>query len=192
VFEYCYGFPTDGDGAAFADFAIKGQIETTMPFNDYWTIPNPPIPDMPTSQVVVPLVGAALAAAVLAIGSGISIAVQQHWGWFAGLELTVVLLIVLGVAFIALALFYDYGLINRLGAKPFPTAPHSTLRDVLKALYLQQAFTRFAAAQQGASPAQLRAAFAAFVAATRPDDLSGPTQPPGVVRSQFAPEAVDA
>ena len=35
-------------------------------------------------------------------------------------------------------------------------------------------------------------AFKGTLRATRPDDLSGPTQPPGVVRSRFTPEPVDA
>ena len=173
VFEYCYQFDPDGDGAAFADFVIKGQVETTMPFNDYWTdqphIPNLTVPAL----VLAPACGAVLAAAtaiILGLGLGL----------------------LLGVVFVGLGLWYDVALINRRGAKPFPTAPNSTLRDVLKALYLQQAFTRFAIAEQGASPAQLRADFAAFVAATRPNDLERPTQPAGVVRSQLAPEGTDA
>jgi hypothetical protein len=191
VFEYCYQFDPDGDGAAFADFAIKGQVETTMPFNDYWIVP-PPIPNLAINELVLPLAGAALLAAVIAIGSAVAVAVHGHWPWHAGLGLAVVLLIVLGVAFVGLGLWYDVNLINSRGAKPFPTAPNSTLRDVLKALYLQQAFTRFAIAEQGASPAQLRAAFAAFAAATRPNDLDSPTQPAGVVRSPFAQEPADA
>jgi hypothetical protein len=191
VFEYCYQFDPDGDGAAFADFVIKGQVETTMPFNDYWIVP-PPIPNLATSELILPLAGAALLAIALAAGSAITVALHQHWPWHAGPGLAVILLVVLGAAFVGLGLWYDFNLISRRGAKPFPTAPNSTLRDVLKALYLQQAFTRFAAAQQGVSPAQLRAAFAAFVAATRPNDLDGPTQPAGVVRSQLAPEAADA
>jgi hypothetical protein len=174
VFEYCYGFSAGHDAPAFADFVLKGQVETTMPFNDYWTVP-PPFPSLALVQLAIaPVLGALAAIVVAAMG---------HWPWWAGLGL-IVALAVAGVIF-------DYLLVLARGAKPLPTAPNSTLRDVLKALYLQQAFTRFAIAQQGASPAQLRAAFAAFVAEARPDDLSGPTQPPGVVRSRFA-ETADA
>jgi hypothetical protein len=175
VFEYCFQFDPHGDGAAFADFVMKGQIETTMSFNDYWTI-TPPIANLGGAQLAIaPALGALAAVGFAAMG---------HWPWWAGLGLV--------VALAAAGVVFDYFLINYLGGKPFPTAPNSTLRDVLKALYLQQAFTRFAVAQQGSSPAQLRAAFADFAAATRPDDLSGPTQPPGVVRSQFAPEPHNA
>ncbi|MEJ0065335.1 MAG: hypothetical protein WDM85_07685 [Caulobacteraceae bacterium] len=172
VFKYCFQFDADGDGAAFADFVTKGQVETTMSFNDYWTV-TPPIPSLGLAQLAI--------APVLGVLAGIGLAAMDHWGWWVGLALAIVLAVA-GVVF-------DYFLIGYLGGKPFPTAPNSTLRDVLKALYLQQAFTRFAARQQGSNPAQLRAAFANFVATTRPDDLSGPTQPPGVVRS---PEPVNA
>jgi hypothetical protein len=191
VFQYCYQFDPDGDGAAFADFVIKAQVETTMSFNDYWTV-TPPLPNLSVTELAVAPIGAAALAAVIALGSAITAVAEHHWPWHAAITLGVVLLIVLGIALVGLALLYDYNLINQRGAKPFPTAPKSTLRDVLKALYLQQAFTRFAAAQQGASPSQLRAAFSEFVVATRPDDPDGPTQPPGVVRSRFAPESIHA
>ncbi|HXQ17586.1 MAG TPA: hypothetical protein VN814_23460 [Caulobacteraceae bacterium] len=191
VFQYCYQFDADGDAAAFADFVLKAQVETTMSFNDYWAVP-PSLPNLGVAELAIAPIGAAALAAVIALGSAFTAVAANRWPWHAAITLGVVLLIVLGVALVGLALLYDYNLINQRGAKPFPTAPNSTLRDVLKALYLQQAFTRFAAAQQGASPAQLRDAFAAFVATARPDDLSGPTQPPGVVRSRFAPEPVDA
>ena len=175
VFEYCYGFQAGGDAAAFANFVIKGQIETTMSFNDYWTIP-PPIPNLSGLQLAIaPALGA-----IVAIG----LAAMWHWAWWAGWGLI--------LALAAAGVVFDYFLIGYLGGKPFPTAPNSTLRHVLKALYLQQAFGRFAATHQTSSPAQLRAAFADFVAATKPSDLTGPTQAPGVVRSQFAPETLGA
>ena len=175
VFEYCYGFSAGGDAAAFADFVLKGQVETTMPFNDYWTVP-PPLPSLsPIQLVITPLLG---------LIAGFAIVFEEHWAWWAGVGLALLLAIA--------GLIFDYALVMQRGAKPFPTAPNSTLRDVLKALYLQQAFTRFAVDHQGAPPAQLRAAFAAFVAEARPDDLDKPTQPPGVVRSSFKPEAIDA
>ena len=191
VFEYCYQFDANGDAAAFADFVIKGQVETTMSFNDYWTVP-PPIPNLAVRDLIVPLVVAAVLALAFAIGSAIAVYQYPPWRGFAQLGLAFYVFIVLVVPLLGLSLWYDFSLINRRGAKPFPTAPNSTLRDVLKALYLQQAFISFAIEEQGASAGQLRADFAAFVAATRPDDLGGPTQPPGVVRSPLAPEAADA
>jgi hypothetical protein len=43
IFQYCFGFDTVSDGASFAAYIAKCQVETTMPFNDYWTTP-PPLP----------------------------------------------------------------------------------------------------------------------------------------------------
>jgi hypothetical protein len=168
VFEYCYGFDAGFDAAAFASFAMKGQVETTMPFNDYWIRP-PPLPSLSLRGLAIPPVLG------LAVGGAIG---WMAAGWWMAMPLA--------VAMAAAALFLVYDIVMRAGARPFPTAPNSTLRDVLKALYLQQAFARFAAAHQGDPPATLRAAFADFVAAVKPADLAGPTQPPGVVRSVFA------
>jgi hypothetical protein len=67
---------------------------------------------------------------------------------------------------------------------PLPTAPDSDLPSVLKALYLQQHFTDFASAQQGADDAALYAAFRGFVDTHKPGDTSGPTQPPGVIAAR--------
>jgi hypothetical protein len=168
VFEYCYGFNAQHQAADFASFVLKAQVETTMPFNDYWTVP-PPFPSLTTAQLAI--------APVLGLLAGVGVAVLGHWPWWSGL--TLALLLAIG------GIVVDYALVMSRGAKPLPTAPNSTLRDVLKALYLQQAFTRFAVAHQGASAADLRVAFAQFTASTRPDDLTGPTQAPGVIRSSL-------
>jgi len=64
---------------------------------------------------------------------------------------------------------------------PLPTAPDSDLPSVLKALYLQQRFTDFAIAQQGADDEALYAAFKEFMDTHKPTDVNGPTQPPGVI-----------
>jgi hypothetical protein len=165
VFEYCYGFRTDFDAGAFARYVVQGQVETTMPFNDYWTVP-PPFPSLST--------GLLLAPPILGFAAGVLLGVMEGWPWWVDL-LAALALALVGV-------YVSYLWVSARGARPFPTAPNSTLRDVLKALYLQQAFARFAADNQGAAPAQLRAAFEQFVADVRPDDLAGPTQLPGVIR----------
>jgi hypothetical protein len=172
VFHYCYGFDEGFDAAAFASYVIKGQVETTMPFNDYWTGP-PPLPNLSLGPLAAPPVLGVLAAVVLGVAA--------RWPWW-GVGL-------LALALGAVGLFLSYRLIMARGARPFPAAPNSSLRDVLKALYLQQAFARFAADNQGAAPGELQAAFARFVAQVRPNDLDAPTQSPGVIRSHFAGEA---
>ena len=50
-------------------------------------------------------------------------------------------LVVLGIVIIGLCLYW---LVMWRGPKPFPMAPNSDLRSVLKALYLQQQFTALA------------------------------------------------
>jgi hypothetical protein len=49
----------------------------------------------------------------------------------------------------------------------------------LKSLYLKQEFSKFVYQNQGKRGEDLRQAFGEFVAANRPDDLSGPTWKPG-------------
>jgi hypothetical protein len=166
VFEYCYGFDPAFDAGAFARYVVQGQVETTMPFNDYWTVP-PPLPSLTLGMLAVPLALGFIAGLLLGWRAG-----WPWWGWLlAALALT------------ALGVYVSYLWVMARGARPFPAAPHASLRNVLKALYLQQAFARFAADNQGAAPAQLRAAFDQFVADARLDDLDDRTQPPGVVRS---------
>ena len=88
-----------------------------------------------------------------------------------------------GLLGIVAGLWTAYRLIMRRGARPFPTAPDSDLPSVLKGLFLQQKLTRFAIDHQGADPQAHYAAFGKFLSETRPGDLDGPSQPPGVLRS---------
>jgi hypothetical protein len=167
VFTYCYGFSQVRDPASFADFLLPCEVETTMPFNDYWT-GAPPLKSMsklllaapPLAGLVLPLVGAAM----------------HRWSWGMGILLAILLLL--------LGLVVDYFLVVHRGGKPFPSSG-ATLPRVLKSLYLQQAFTRFAAAQQDADPAAAGAAFRGFLDAHRPGDPETPTQKPGVIRTLF-------
>lgn len=72
-------------------------------------------------------------------------------------------------------------LVDRAARRSSPWVAGLDLRTVLKALEVQRRFTRFVLDQQGAEPAELQAAFRAFLAEARPEDLEGPTQAPGVV-----------
>ncbi|MBA3812529.1 MAG: hypothetical protein H0X27_12970 [Caulobacteraceae bacterium] len=76
-------------------------------------------------------------------------------------------------------------LVTGQAAKPSPATPGSDLPSVLKALFLQQHFTRFAIEAQGLDDAALHARFGAFLGAVRPGEPT-PTQPPGEI---FAPPA---
>ena len=170
VFESCCGFDEVGDADGFAAYLAQGQIETTLPFNDYWIDP-PPIPTLSMARI------AAQGLAVLAVFLVAAWLIDRELGggwpvWVAA--------ILIGAA---AALYAVYRLIMRRGAAPWPTAPNSDLKSVLKSIYLQQHFVRFAIAQQGASPEALHAAFGRFVAEMKPSDVDGPTQAPGVVKS---------
>jgi hypothetical protein len=92
----------------------------------------------------------------------------------------VIVPLLIGVA--ALVAYGLYRWILRRGQAPLPTAPGCDLTSVLKSLYLQQHFTRFAIEAQGLSDAELHARFGAFLAAVKPADAS-PTQPPGEMRA---------
>ena len=53
------------------------------------------------------------------------------------------------------------------------------LEEQLKALYLKQELSKFAAAHQGKPAAELQQAFQQFVARVQPRELKGPTWRPG-------------
>lgn len=172
IFQYCYGFEKVRDAAGFATYMIGCQIETTMPFHDYWWAPPKLSSISKTLLLAIPAAGLALPP-LAAIGGWID------WPWAIALA---ILLLVLGLA-------VDYQLIMRKGAQAFPAARGTTLRHVLKSLYLQQAFTRFAIDQQHRDPAEWGGAFRGFLERTRPADLNGPTQSPGVIRSHLSGDA---
>ncbi len=173
IVKHCDGFDRVRSAEAFAHAVRRRQVETTMPFNDYWQNP----PDL--GALALPLLKTAAPAAIglVALLAGLvgwlSAAHAAPWCWAAWI----------GAAVLLGGLVYAYRTVMRHGAKPFPTAPDSDLPSVLKALHVQQKFVRFAIDNQGADAAALHAAFGAFLAAHRPENLEQPTQPPGVVRS---------
>jgi hypothetical protein len=67
--------------------------------------------------------------------------------------------------------------------EPFPTAPRSDLRSVLKALYLQQNFIDFMIDSQGCDSQALQAKFLQFVGRHQPSSVDSPTQTPGSIPS---------
>ncbi|MEP7004502.1 MAG: hypothetical protein ABI810_00865 [Sphingomonas bacterium] len=191
IFGHCVGFEgiTTADG--FHDYIRRCQVETTMPFNDYWAhdeLKAPPAPPKKVSKfslakLAVKLVGWAAGAWVIALlldivlsGFGCYGRVQGWASWIVlhfGFPLLILLL------FVALAAWIAYRYFMKKGLKPFPTAPNSDLPSILKSLFLQQHLTKLAIDTQGASPAELHARFGAFLKAARPDDLTGPTQAAG-------------
>lgn len=170
IFQHCVGFKNVSTSRSFIYYIKQCQVETTMPFNDYWR-GTPPLKDFPVWSMLgwLAVIGAAAPWVIdFFVGS-------VDWSWAIKLFASVVLVV--------LALVITYLAVMREGNKPFPTAPDSDLKSVLKALYLQQQFTDFAIKNQGMDSATLHKNFGEFLDKHNPDNLDDPTQRPGVIRS---------
>ena len=186
IFKHCEGFAPGGDARPFIDYIRRCQIETTMPFNDYWTgkIPLEPLKPSELGMVLpIGIVGGlSLIVAVFALlctiiqALGLSDVGGRAWAWIT-LACLVIAIVGLGTA-----LYLAHRRVLSLGSRPFPAAPNSELKSVLKAIYLQQKFVDFATTMQGASPSDLYRSFQTFVDVHKPSEPK-PTQAPGVVRS---------
>jgi hypothetical protein len=176
VLVNCCGFKEGVTGAGeFADYVCNHRLETTMPFNDYWT-QAPPFQSL--SGIVLLL--AALAAGAL-WGTCLYFTLNQLGvgpDWSAG---GLVSGIGLAISSVLVALFAAYLLIIIRGRRAFPQAPNSDLKSVLKALYLQRQLIQFAVAQQKPSAPDLFAAFLDFLNRVELDNLDRPTQRPGTI-----------
>ncbi len=166
IFRHCAGFETGGGAAGFCDYVIGCQVETTMPFNDYWT-GAPPL----QNRSLLP----ALAALVLGFVPLLALCwvlSLPFWCWILGVLISLPLAVACGA-----------WVVVRGGRKPLGGPENSDLRSILKAIHLQQAFSEFAIRNQGADAKALHGAFGVFLEDFKPDDLAGPTQLPGVVSS---------
>jgi hypothetical protein len=173
ILQHCYGFHDVHDGPSFSAAIRRCQVETTMPFNDYWQVaPNLASLAMPLAGVVAP----AVIGAVALVAGLLGWLIADHatmWKW----------LTLIGLLAVVAGLYYAYRQILQNGLKPLPTAPDSDLPTVLKSLYIQQHFVRFAIDNQITDPAALYGAFGKFLQDHLPTEIAGPTQPAGVVRS---------
>jgi hypothetical protein len=167
IFDHCHGFERVRTAGDFVRY-IKGcQLETTMPFCDYW-ISEPQF--LKFSKA-----GAFIASTIAAAGAGGLV----YWLLAGDIRdwLVWTLAIVAGLLALATSLIWQ---IIRHGRRPFPTAHGSNLRNVLKALYLQRQFSEFATASQELSANELHAAFGEFLDTHQPSEPV-PTQRPAVV-----------
>jgi hypothetical protein len=172
IYENCVGFDGVQSGDDFARYLKRCQVETTMPFHDYWTSPPKlsPLPVKPLAAIAI----APPAVTVLAFLAQVFGYMTPLAGWIA--------LGGLGVSVATLTGLYMY--IVARGQKPMPPAEHGDLPSVLKSLYLQQHFADFVVDRQGADADTLHAAFGDFLAAHKPDDTMSPTQTPGVISAR--------
>lgn len=159
------------------------QVETTMPFNDYWE-PQPELEKLPNKlpmNIIRPLVLIPLGVTLLALLGWIF---RLDWfplGWLFGWSAGWTFLI--GLLLSAAALYGAYLYILSNGNKPMPASQYGDLPSVLKSLYIQQHFADFAIAVQGKSDEELYAAFGQFINAHKPENKMSPSQLPGVIAS---------
>jgi hypothetical protein len=165
VFQHCLGFDKVDGEDDFYRYIKKCQVETTMPFNDYWAAP----PSLKDIDLIPYGIGAGIAAVLVLAG------LLAGAGW----------LFLLGLLALALAAYLAYRKVAEAARIPFPKspppAPSSDLPTILKALHLQRAFTDFAIAAQGQNDQALYDSFGKFIADHKPDDLAAATQRPGVI-----------
>lgn len=166
VFGHCVGFEDISNERSFFEYVKRCQIVTTMPFNDYWTH-EPPKPNTVLQLKI---------AAALVLTSAILAGVTGVWPWSIS-GLAAVALFATIAAFVLI--------IFRMGSKPFPPAPGSDLNSIMKALYIQQKFVRFATDNLKTDDKELFKAFDDFCKFHLPNDVSGPRQSPGVVNSDW-------
>jgi hypothetical protein len=178
VFQHCFGYNEKAISAeGFADYIISCQLETTMPFNDYW----PSFP--PLTAISEPLLAVSFLVPALVVGLGLYFALaamdliaHRRTPWLYCAEILAIALLGIGVG-----LCVVYHMVMARGEQPFPTAPNSDLPSVLKSLYLQRELIAFVIKMQGQSPTNLTQAFGAFLDQNRVQDADSPTQQPGTI-----------
>jgi len=124
IFTYCFGFEGVNDAEAFARYIKSCQVETAMPFNDYWP-GSPPLPTFPF------LPAGALAALVgLAAGFLADLAARP-----AGTILALIAGVIVGLAVVVLILLNAVRC-GRQGPSPWPpirTCPVYSSRSICSA-----------------------------------------------------------
>ncbi len=178
VLRHCFDFERKVKSARdFADYILACQVETTMPFNDYWR-GAPPLPTLSVPMLIAAGLGVlgAVGVALYFVFEALGWAEPPGWNWaFAG---EVLLLAVLGAG---PAIYAVYRIIMARGLKPFPAAPNSDLPSVLKALYLQRQLIPIVAQVQGVNDQALYDKFGELFARVQVDNVAAPTQSPGVI-----------
>jgi hypothetical protein len=170
-------------GADFAAYLARGQIETTMSFNDYGVDP-PPLKDLSIGTLkalaIVPPLLFGFGAAYLRWAPFHRPQHWQfwHWHWDCGGILLVFAATLMGLM---LGLWLVYTMVMRRGSRPFPGVADSDLKAVLKGLYLRQRLVDFAIDHQESDPDDLYRAFGELIDHVQPDNVESPTQARGVL-----------
>jgi hypothetical protein len=191
IFGHCSGFDGVGTPEGFHAYIRRCQVETTMPFNDYWAdglaVGDGKLPLGALKPAAIVAGGAILIWFAALLLNGIFAVSGARHGFAEWVATAVAWGAILVPLLIVLALLAAYVLYRRIlgrGMTPLPTAPGSDLPSVLKSLFVQQHFTRFAIEAQGLDDVALHARFAAFLGAIKPGETS-PMQP-GEIRAPAA------
>jgi hypothetical protein len=183
IFRHCEGFDGTKTADDFHRYITRCQIDTTMPFNDYWSTPAG-LTDFSLTPYKTPAIIAAGVAGLglLGIVLGLIGALAGAGGRLTSISvwLFVLGLLVVG-GIVAVGLYSLLAQARRPFPKSPPPGPASDLPTVLKALQTQRAFTAFAIERQGLDDQAIYDAFGAFLASAMPNDVDTATQPPGVI-----------
>ncbi len=180
IFQHCHGFDKENmDAAKFVKFVRKGQIETVMPFHDYWNEP----PALGTflqkgHSMATKTVGLAGAIATIVTFFGLVIHFF-NWLFFnaGGTSWWLVFFLIS----LLITIYVVYRDIMNFGQLPFAKAPKSSLPWVLKSLYLQQKLVDFAGQNQSGDAEKLHENFGKFLSEHQPKNEFEPTQPAGTI-----------
>ncbi|MER0238853.1 hypothetical protein [Fulvimarina sp. MAC8] len=174
IFSHCYGFENVKSRGDFVAYIRKCQVETTMPFNDYW-LETPKLPSLNVTAILaavgIPAVVTVLALISWLIGAGSVLFVLPSPGWT----------FIVAALLTALAVWLSYKFALKEGMRAMPPGPYADLPGVLKSLYVQQTFSQFAIDSQGLSDEALHNAFGKYCDKHKPDDRMTPSQRPGFI-----------
>jgi hypothetical protein len=185
IFSHCVGFSGVDSAEAFLAYLQRCQVETTLPFNDYWAdgmeTGDAQLPLGPLKATGVLAVGAAALWLLAILANGLFTAFGAHgrlahWTALAAGWGVIVVPVLVGAVLLAVWALYRW--VMARGAQPFPAAPDADLASILKGLFLQQAFTRLAIEVQGLDDAALHARLDAFFETVQPDQPA-PALDPG-------------
>ena len=178
IYDNCFGFDQVKDANGFANYLRRCQIETTMPFNDYW-LTAPKFHTLPVvglgALVLIPLVTTLLALTGWILRTEYVPVLHWFLNWTPGWTLLG------GLVLTGLAIWKALSYVLNNGNKPLPPGKYADLPAVLKSIYLQQNFADFVIDMQGKSDAQIHKAFGEFLDQHKPGDKFKPSQVPGVI-----------
>lgn len=151
IFGNCVAFEPDEitTAADFIAYIKQCEIETTMPFNFYWT----ETPDLPSLTKLGLGAGALITGGLLA---WLSWWLLSGFFWPLALAVAVIALFVGAIGFVAFR-FKQYG------DRPFPAPPDADLLSVLKGLHVQSTFGKFVIDNQAKDADVLHKAFGVYL-----------------------------